>query len=140
MELFKNFINKNNLIDLSLKRNAFTWSNRQCRTIFIKRKLDRFMVTKKWIEEYQNFDLISLPRIASNHRPLLLYLEPPKKKNSPFRFDYMWEQHDSFKRNLLGWWNITVEGTTMYRVSQKLKNVKKELKKWNREVFKNVQK
>lgn len=33
-----------------------------------------------------------------------------------------------------------MKGTAMYRVSQKLKNIKKELKKWNREVFKNVQK
>lgn len=52
----------------------------------------------------------------------------------------MWEQHESFKNNLLEWWNIVVKGTTMYRVSQKLKNIKKELKNWNREVFKSVQK
>lgn len=28
----------------------------------------------------------------------------------------------------------------MYRVSQKLKNVKQELKKWNKDIFRNVQK
>lgn len=30
------------------------------------------MATKDWIEEYQNFDLLSLPRIGSDHKPLLL--------------------------------------------------------------------
>lgn len=140
IELFRKFININNLIDLPLKGNAFTWLNKQCGRKFIQRKLDRFMAIKKWIEEYQNFDPISLPRIALDHRPLLLYLEPLKKKKSPFRFEYMWEHHDSFKSSLKEWWSIEVKGIAMFRLFQKLKNVKKEIKKWNRDVFKNVQK
>lgn len=132
MKLFRKFIDKNKLIYLPLKGNTFTWSNRQCGRKFIQRKLDIFMATESWIEEYQNFDLVSIPRIASYHRLLLLYLEPQKKKNSPFRFEYMWEQHESFNNNLLEWWNIIVKGIVMYRVSQKLKNVKKELKNWNK--------
>ena len=30
------------------------------------------------------------------------------------------------------WWNIEVEGTAMYMVAQKLKNVKRNIKVWNK--------
>ena len=35
-------------------------------------------------------------------------------------------------------WNIDIEGTTLYRVASKLKNVKREVKIWNKNSFRNI--
>lgn len=46
--------------------------------------------------------------------------------------------HKDFFSNINQWWNINIEGTTMYRVAKKLQEVNRKLKLWNIEVFKDV--
>ena len=36
------------------------------------------------------------------------------------------------------WWSIDIEGTTLFRVASKLKNVKREVKIWNKNCFGNI--
>lgn len=55
-----------------------------------------------------------------------------KEKNAPFRFEFMWMTRLDFKENLKSWWNQDIQGTTMFRVHHKLKEVKIKLKKWNK--------
>ena len=50
----------------------------------------------------------------------------------------MWMQHPQFENKLAEWWNIDIEGTALYRVASKLKNVKKEVKIWNKNCFGNI--
>ena len=47
----------------------------------------------------------------------------------------MWLSHPALEGNISHWWNLEVDGTAMYRVSQKLKNVKRNIKSWNRTNF-----
>lgn len=86
MQDFKDFVNKNELIDLSLKGSRYTWSNRRIGKGFIMRRLDRILVSQEWINHYQNSSLLSLPHISSDHRPIALSLEPFKNIRSPFKF------------------------------------------------------
>lgn len=46
MEYFTNFLDNNALIDLNLKGNRYTWSNRRIGFGFIQRRLDRIAVTQ----------------------------------------------------------------------------------------------
>ena len=47
-------------------------------------------------------------------------------------------QHPQFESKLIEWWNIDVDGIALYRIASKLKNVKKEVKVWNKECFGNI--
>ena len=44
-------------------------------------------------------------------------------------------QHPHFKRKLEEWWNIEVDGTTLYKVATKLRNVKMEARIQNKKMF-----
>ena len=47
----------------------------------------------------------------------------------------MWISHLALETKISSWWNIELEGTTMFRVAQKLKNVKRNIKFWNKTNF-----
>lgn len=97
------------------------------------------MGTTDWMVKYQNSELTTLPRITSDHRPLKLKMTGWQKKNTPFKFEFMWMEHPSFKDNLKQWWNCNIKGRAMYRLSMKLKEVKRHLKKCNKEVSRNLE-
>lgn len=96
----------------------FKQSNRRCGRNFIQKRLDRMLVTVEWLEEFQNADLTSLPRIALDHYPLLLNMNPWQKKRSHLKCECMWMLHPSFKENLKKWWNFKVKGIPMFRLSK----------------------
>ena len=59
-------------------------------------------------------------------------------KKFPFRFEKMWIHHPGLESLIRVWWNIHVDGTTMFKVAAKLKNVKKNIKIWNKNTFGNI--
>ena len=51
----------------------------------------------------------------------------------------MWLKIDGFKDLVRSWWNgYSVEGYSSHYIAEKLKALKKDLKKWNKEVVGNV--
>ena len=81
----------------------------------------------------------ALQKIGSNHFPLIFTAEKINFKNNfPFRFQKIWMQHPQFESKLAEWWNIDVEGTALFKVATKLRNVKKEVKIWNKRCFGNI--
>lgn len=61
MQDLRDFIDTNELLDMDLKGNRYTWSNRRIGKGFIMRRLDWILVSQDWISQYQNADLSSLP-------------------------------------------------------------------------------
>ncbi|XP_059066266.1 uncharacterized protein LOC131857597 [Cryptomeria japonica] len=57
------------------------------------------------------------------------------RRRFPFRFEKMWLSHPNLSSSVKDWWNVQVDGSAMFQVSKKLRHVKEEVKKWNREVF-----
>jgi hypothetical protein len=59
----------------------------------------------------------------------------------PFRFEKLWPRHPEFMQKVKEWWGETQEvyGKKMYQFHQRLKHIKMRLKKWNQEVFGNIQ-
>lgn len=138
MEDFRSFLDDNELIYLNLKGNRCTWSNKRIGAGFIQRRLDRMAKTQDWLDQYLNSILSSMSRISSDHRPIELKMEKPKKKKSPFKFENMWMAHEEFKRNLLEWWKIKIADIKIFRLAKKMNEVKNNLKIWNIKVFQNV--
>ena len=75
----------------------------------------------------------------SDHYPIFLLVDPTSlKKNFPFCFEKVWILHPGLETLINEWWNIKFDGSAMFRVAKKLRNVKDNIKKWNRDTFGNI--
>ena len=71
-----------------------------------------------------------------DHSPISLsFFRLTFKRTFPFYFEKMWISHLGLETKIYSWWNIVMEGTTMYRVAQKLKNMKRNIKFWKKSDF-----
>jgi hypothetical protein len=81
-----------------------------------------------------------LPRLYSNHFPILLDCGDISRGSRPFKFENMWLKADGFVGLVKQWWDsYSFQGTPSYVLACKLKALKQDLKKWNEEVFGNVE-
>lgn len=130
-----NFININALIDMDLNGASYTWSNQRDGEDLIQVRLDRSLVTNDWILSHR-CSLSIINRIGSDHYPISFVADNFKNNQSfPFWFEKMWISHPNHEKSITNWWNIDVNGTTMYKVAKKLKNIKVNIKIWNKKVF-----
>lgn len=70
MDLFGDFVDKNDLLDVPTAGSQFTWSNFQI--IYSLSRLDRFLISMEWEECFSPIRALVLPRPGSNHKSLLL--------------------------------------------------------------------
>ena len=134
----REFINKEGLMDLDLHGIQFTWSNKRVGKNCIQARLDRALISPDWTKDFV-CKLEALQKVGSDHFPLFLNVfKTCSKKNFPFRFEKMWMQHPQFAGKLEEWWNIKIDGSALFRVTSKLKNVKKNVKFWNKNCFGNI--
>ena len=68
MRAFSDWINLHPLVDLHPAGALYTWSNHHP----IMSKLDRFLVTNDWIDLYPEVYQCALPKLASDHCPIIL--------------------------------------------------------------------
>ena len=67
---FSDFIAKQGLVDILLVRGQFTWSNDQEDESWSR--IDRFLISPSWEDHYPAVLQKRLPRLCSDHFPLLL--------------------------------------------------------------------
>ncbi|RVW96673.1 hypothetical protein CK203_020431 [Vitis vinifera] len=78
-------------------------------------------------------------RIISDHCPISLEGGGVKKGKTPFRFENMWLLSDGFKELVKVWWpGYSVAGSNNHCLAEKLKALKRDLRRWKKEVFGNV--
>lgn len=100
--------------------------------------LDQALISFDWLNSFSR-KISLLPRIGSDHSPLSLSLVPlSSKKKFPFYFEKMWLSHPDIKQQVVSRWDIQVNGTTMFRIVKKLRNVKSWIRIWNKEDFGNI--
>lgn len=59
---------------------------------------------------------------------------------SYFKFENMWLQHDGFIDKVKEWWqSYNVNGSPDYILAQKLKHLKRDISKWNKEEYGKVE-
>ncbi|XP_019455087.1 PREDICTED: uncharacterized protein LOC109356210 [Lupinus angustifolius] len=136
---FKSFFEENLLINIPTIGANFTWTNRRLRAANTERRLDRAICNEDWINNLSQVSCCYLPRLASDHHPLMLNLSNVNSfRPSSFRFHKMWLQNKDYKRLVSHTWHSRVLGCHMYILSQKLTILKQELKYWNKTVFGNI--
>ena len=139
MRRFAQIIDDLGLVDVPLQGGSFTWSGGLNNQSWAR--LDRFLVTPNWLDQYSRVLQRRLPRPTSDHFSVLLEGGGLRRGPSPFKFENMWLKAEGFKDLIEGWWQgIVVRGRPSYRLAAKLKGLKQNLKIWNKEVFGRLEK
>ena len=134
MREFSNFIFSMGLIDLPMEGGSFTWSNARSRS-----RIDRFICSPTLEDHFSKLVQRRLPRLLSDHFPISLSCGFMQRRKSPFRFENMWLKSDGFINRVQQWWNsYQYSGSPGYAMVQKLKFLKADLSRWNKEVFGDV--
>ncbi|KAJ9695145.1 hypothetical protein PVL29_010576 [Vitis rotundifolia] len=134
MRRFAQILDELGLVDFPLQGGSFTWSGGLNNQSWAR--LDRFLATPTWLDQYSRVSQRRLPRPTSNHFPILFEGGGIRRGPFSFRFENMWLKVEGFKELVRGWWQgMVVRGSASYRLATKLKKLKQNLKTWNREVF-----
>ena len=134
MFAFSNFIESNSLVDLPFEGASFTWF-RDFGLPSMSR-IDRALVSLDWEEHFENGSQRVLPCVIFDHYPLLLEAGAVRCGWSAFNFENMWLKVEGFVDRVQQWWNgYSFVGLLGFILSKKLKALKADLKKWNKEVF-----
>lgn len=125
-------------MDYPLNEGRFTWTDNQTPPSFSR--IDRFLVSLDWDEHFadaiQSAVQPALPRVLSDHKPILLKCGGVRRGRSPFRFENMWLKSEGFVEQVKAWWeSFDCTGAPSFVFAQKLKALKVRLKVWNKEVF-----
>lgn len=78
--------------------------------------------------------------LISDHRPILLESGDWDATPSYFKFENMWLQFEGFVDKLKNWWqSYNFSGRADFILLQKLKSLKKDITRWNKEEFGKVE-
>ncbi|XP_043696737.1 uncharacterized protein LOC122647384, partial [Telopea speciosissima] len=141
MEDFNSFIDDAGLIDLKWKGEAMTWNNRQIGDARICCKLDRVMVNLAWMDVFRSSEATFHPPGLSDHSPVVVaVLDEANFGPNPFRFFEAWIGREGFDDVVRKGWGkpVSLSLNPILRFSARLRNVKTELRKWNKECIGDV--
>lgn len=118
---------------MSFTGGNFTWVSSMTSPNPIKIRLDRGLCNENWKYVHPDSFITYLPRINSDHNPLLLslftnhQLSPALK---PFRFHLLWCDHPGFINPVKGTWEKHHSC-----LNSKLSEMVENLSNWNKQVF-----
>lgn len=111
---------------------SFTSSNMQ-KSLTLAR-LDRFLVLTEWNLDYPLTKVEALPRVTSDHCPILLTAKRSdtlKKKDKIFRFKEVWLNHGDFVSKIPDLWKEGAQKkSVVLTFAKKLRHCRTRIKKW----------
>ncbi|CAA7048083.1 unnamed protein product [Microthlaspi erraticum] len=133
---FGDWANSNALIDMGYMGPQYTWKRGRTERFFIAKRLDRVFCNAHARLRWQEAVVKHLPFLSSDHTPLYVQLEPGVRgdpKRRPFRFEAAWLKHPGFGDLVKSKWDGEVDTP---RALEK----RAVLRRWNRDVFGDIQK
>lgn len=125
-----------NMQDIKSVGNFYTWNNKQQGYARVYCKLDRVLSNQAWLDLYPSAEACFQNEGDFDHTPVVISVyEEGSKGRSPFKYFTMWRLSPNFEECVRRAWSVDVQGTKMFRLVNKLMNVKKALKDLNREGF-----
>ena len=96
--LFKECLDRCNMMDIGFAGPRFTWTNRREVQALIQERIDRYFVNPSCCVIYPDARVIHLTRCHSNRCPMLLEMQPRAQygRIRPFRFQTGWLLNPSF--------------------------------------------
>lgn len=133
---FDEFIANAELVDLPLIGRNYTWYRTNGSTMS---RLDRFLVSKGWLEKWENSGQWAMERSISDHCPILLKDKVADWGPKPFRMLNCWMDRVDFAELVSKQWDeIKVDGSGASVMKEKLKFMKGKIKEWNKSCFGNL--
>ncbi|WMV21816.1 hypothetical protein MTR67_015201 [Solanum verrucosum] len=131
MTEFSACIEELEMVDPPLFGGSFTWrrgEDHNCAS-----RIDRFLHCAEWGENFTQINQCSLPKIASDHNPIMLSCGDEGWRKSYFKFETLWLEVEGFKEKVREWWeSFNVNGRPGYILAEKLKMLKAKLKEWSK--------
>lgn len=134
---FRNFILANGLLDAGFSGNKFTWSNNQRGPDRIWMRLDRVLINGVAAGSFPAIKVVHLPRVHSDHCPILVSFSRREECLSFFSFNPAWINHKDFMKVVEEQWEGRLSRNPLLNCHLKLKKLRKFLRSWNWEVFGN---
>ncbi|XP_026399785.1 uncharacterized protein LOC113295673 [Papaver somniferum] len=132
---FRNFLQDRALIDMGYTGPAFTWSNGATVEKPIFERLDRTVCNTDWFFMFPDNGVLHLPRIRSDHAPILVNIHKTKKRRRKHanKFEYHWTEHPGYKDVVHNAWTGRQQDTV-----NKILEVGRKLNEWSRKTFGNI--
>lgn len=122
---FISFMSDSHLLDLGAIGSKFTWKRGNLLV-----RLDRALCNQSWVTAHPNTTVMHLPRIHSDHRPLLITLDIDQQpRPSHFRFLAAWTGHSDFKRLVSSAWDNSLS------LASNIQSFTVQAQIWNRDVY-----
>jgi exonuclease III len=136
----RNFLDNCSLIDLGFKGNSFTWTNKRMGRDNIKERLDRAVANAEWKRLFPKATIKHLPMLSSDHAPLVINShEDIPSGPKPYRFEEAWTRDNNCSMVIKKAWVDKTRSPPQQSLSIRIKNVKVQLKWWNKFVFGSIQ-
>ncbi|XP_074360367.1 uncharacterized protein LOC141700527 [Apium graveolens] len=123
---FASFIKSNNLCDVGLINDSFTWFGPQGKC----NRLDRFLLNDLWFSEGL-WEVKALHRLLSDHKPLVLYIKKCKGGPVPFKAFNWWLEDERIRDDMNKYWSQSQKIVSGDKFQVMLKKFKFGLKKWS---------
>ncbi|KAJ9536013.1 hypothetical protein OSB04_un000819 [Centaurea solstitialis] len=128
MEEFASFVEDIEVFDLRFTGIHHTWCQKPREEAGIRRKLDRVLGNTSFTSLFANASVEFLPRGISDHSPSFLsFACGVMKRRRSFKFDNFLVENPRFGQIVKDGWSMHVDGNFMFRVTSKLKRLKKLL-------------
>ncbi|XP_074314918.1 uncharacterized protein LOC141651091 [Silene latifolia] len=140
IDAFQGCLNRCGLVDSPAKGSFFTWNNKQEVDTRVYSRLDRFLINSDWCLSMSDMYAHFLPEGNFDHTTCILKQSGQLlTTNRPFKYFQMWGKSPLFLTGMAEWWTSNYSGTKMYILVKKLKNLKQQLKQFNKDHFRNIE-
>ncbi|XP_022030851.1 uncharacterized protein LOC110931782 [Helianthus annuus] len=134
MREFNECVQDAELMDIKGHGLHYTWnqkpSNGGGNGVGLLKKIDRVMGNMKFLELFKDAYVLYHPFRISDHTPCILKISPPPKvRPKPFKFANFITSKPEFRLCVEKEWAKRVVGYNMFAVTQKLRNLKPDLRK-----------
>ncbi|XP_031112081.1 uncharacterized protein LOC116016057 [Ipomoea triloba] len=132
----RHWIFKEGLIDIGFVGARYTWTRGRESSTFTGARLDRALCNLEWMLKHPNTKVSHLPRVCSDHSPLLIEIGEPTaaRKNYNFQFQTTWSRHPDFTRLVKQGWNGDKA------ILENILNMRISCMEWSRETFGSIEK
>ena len=131
---FLDWISEHQLLGMGFTGSRFTWTRRKSTNTFKGARIDRALCNMDWRFMFESTSVIHLPKLHSDHSPLLVKLQVPQAipQHPPFRFQAAWLTHPNFDDVIRRNWKESIP------FSQNISRLTTALYDWNNDKFGNV--
>ncbi|XP_074298979.1 uncharacterized protein LOC141629970 [Silene latifolia] len=140
MEAFVDCVTSCGMVDIQATGAFFTWTNKQDVEHRKYSRLDRFLVNNEWLTGFPDMIGHFHPEGLFDHNPCVISNKHlVVTKNRSFKYFNMWGGAAVFLPRVKTVWDEHFQGTRMFCIVKKLKQLKPVLKEINKECYADIE-